>query len=72
MLGCVSVGRASWLRIDSSLGLLPEAVPSVSANIATRLLQLHLCVIYLFGGLAKARGAVVVGWHCDVVFDRKL
>ena len=37
--------------------LLPEAVPSVSANIATRLLQLHLCVIYLFGGLAKARGA---------------
>tara|TARA_R110002049_G_scaffold2750_7_gene22079 strand:- start:17350 stop:18864 length:1515 start_codon:yes stop_codon:yes gene_type:complete len=36
--------------------LLPEAVPSVSANIATRLLQVHLCVIYLFGGLAKARG----------------
>jgi hypothetical protein len=36
--------------------LLPEAVPSVTANIATRLLQLHLCVIYLFGGLAKARG----------------
>ncbi|MGI9474490.1 MAG: HTTM domain-containing protein [Rubripirellula sp.] len=36
--------------------LLPEAVPTVSANIATRLLQLHLCVIYLFGGLSKARG----------------
>lgn len=36
--------------------LFPEAVPTVSANIATRLLQLHLCVIYLFGGLAKARG----------------
>ncbi len=36
--------------------LLPQAVPSISANIATRLLQLHLCVIYLFGGLAKARG----------------
>ena len=36
--------------------LFPEATPSVSANIATRLLQLHLCVIYLFGGLAKARG----------------
>ena len=28
----------------------------VMANVATRLLQLHLCVIYLFGGLAKARG----------------
>ena len=36
--------------------LLPEAAPSVAANLATRLLQLHLCVIYLFGGLAKARG----------------
>ena len=36
--------------------LFPDSVPSVAANIATRLLQLHLCVIYLFGGLAKARG----------------
>ncbi len=34
----------------------PAAVPSVAANIATRLFQLHLCTIYLFGGLAKARG----------------
>lgn len=36
--------------------LLPANVPTVSANVATRLLQLHLCTIYLFGGLAKARG----------------
>mgnify|MGYP001825975287 CR=1 FL=1 len=36
--------------------LLPEATPSVAANIATRLLQIHLCVIYMFGGLSKARG----------------
>jgi len=36
--------------------LLPAAEPSVSANIATRLIQIHLCVIYLFGGLWKARG----------------
>ncbi|TWT74069.1 HTTM domain-containing protein [Allorhodopirellula solitaria] len=36
--------------------LLPADQPSVAINIATRLLQLHLCVIYLFGGLAKARG----------------
>lgn len=28
----------------------------VSNNIATRLIQLHLCVIYLFGGLSKMRG----------------
>ena len=36
--------------------LLPEASPSVAANVSTRLLQLHLCTIYLFGGLSKARG----------------
>lgn len=29
---------------------------TVSANVATRLLQCHLCIIYLFGGLAKVRG----------------
>ena len=28
----------------------------VMANVATRLMQVHLCVIYLFGALAKARG----------------
>jgi len=36
--------------------LLPAATPSVAANVGTRLFQIHLCVIYLFGGLAKARG----------------
>lgn len=36
--------------------LLPEAKATVSANIATRLLQVHLCLIYLFGGISKARG----------------
>ncbi len=36
--------------------LFPDDGPSVAANVATRLGQLHLCVIYLFGGLWKARG----------------
>lgn len=36
--------------------MLPPPAPSVAANVATRLLQIHLCMIYLFGGLAKARG----------------
>ncbi len=36
--------------------LFPNARPSVAANIATRLIQVHLCVVYLFGGLWKARG----------------
>ena len=30
--------------------------PSTSANIAIRLIQLHLCIIYLFSGLAKLEG----------------
>jgi hypothetical protein len=34
----------------------PEVAASVSGNIAIRLLQLHLCVVYLFGGLGKLRG----------------
>ncbi|EMI42401.1 HTTM domain-containing protein [Rhodopirellula sp. SWK7] len=56
----------AWLRRRFSAGsestskkfkwLFPSDAPSASANVATRLLQIHLCVIYLFGGLAKARG----------------
>lgn len=36
--------------------LWPLARPSIGNNIMTRLLQIHLCVIYLFGGLSKMRG----------------
>jgi hypothetical protein len=31
-------------------------VPAVGTNIAIRLLQVHICVIYLFGGIGKMRG----------------
>jgi hypothetical protein len=31
-------------------------VPTISTNIAIRLMQVHLCVIYLFSGLGKAMG----------------
>ena len=37
----------------------PAAAPvpaSVGANIATRLMQLHMCVIYLFAGISKLQG----------------
>ncbi|MFO1063146.1 MAG: HTTM domain-containing protein [Pirellulales bacterium] len=34
----------------------PSADPAISNNIATRLLQLHLCIVYLFGGISKMRG----------------
>jgi len=30
--------------------------PAIGTNIAIRLLQLHMCVIYLFGGIGKMRG----------------
>ena len=31
--------------------------PSVAANVAIRLIQVHLCIVYLFSGIAKAQGA---------------
>jgi hypothetical protein len=37
-------------------GKLSPVAATVSANVATRLIQLHMCVIYLFGGIAKMRG----------------
>ncbi len=53
----------AWLRQRgnqqrTSLGkwLFPDASPSVANTIAMRLIQVHLCVIYLFGGLGKLRG----------------
>ncbi|QDT02775.1 hypothetical protein K227x_11530 [Rubripirellula lacrimiformis] len=61
----------SWLSVDAWIRrrfadrittsprlawMFPAATASIAVNVATRLLQLHLCVIYLFGGLAKARG----------------
>jgi len=33
-----------------------EPARSISANVAIRLMQLHLCVIYLFSGVAKLEG----------------
>jgi len=35
----------------------PAPLPSVSANVALRLLQVHFCVIYLVAGLSKLQGA---------------
>jgi len=33
-----------------------EVASSISANVAIRLIQLHMCVIYMFGGISKMRG----------------
>lgn len=41
--------------------------PTVSANVAVRLIQVHLCIIYLCAGVAKFMGAMwwdhTVMWH---------
>lgn len=47
---------AKWFGGRSNPIWFPAAKPSANNTIATRLLQLHLCVIYLFGGLSKMRG----------------
>jgi hypothetical protein len=44
-----------WLR--SRKGQTEIARSSISANIALRLMQVHLCVVYLFAGLGKLQGA---------------
>lgn len=43
-----------WLAIRR--GDLTPPIPRASTNIAMRLIQLHMCVIYLFGGIGKMRG----------------
>ncbi|MEM1305670.1 MAG: hypothetical protein AAGG46_12275, partial [Planctomycetota bacterium] len=35
---------------------LAEPPPSIGANLAVRLIQVHLCIVYLFGGLGKVQG----------------
>jgi hypothetical protein len=57
----------SWYRILSGYSAVRQAVGSASGpeyaplaswnnTVATRLIQIHLCIIYLFGGLGKLRG----------------
>ena len=47
----------AWLRRrrgqDGGAG---GVIPKTSTNVALRLLQIHMAIIYLFGGLGKARG----------------
>lgn len=60
-------------NFDWSNWLFPPAAPSIANNVATRLVQLHLCVIYLFGGLSKMRGEMWFDgsalWYTAVNFE---
>ena len=55
----VAIGPSgAVLSLDRRLGFATSGdEPSVAANIALRLLQLHLCVVYFFSGIAKLLGA---------------
>lgn len=37
-------------------GPLPPAAPSVGANLGVRMIQVHMCIVYLFAGLGKLTG----------------
>lgn len=62
-LGMLLVGLAvgpAAARLSIDRLLAPDAAaarPSVLANIALRLIQIHLCVVYLFSGCGKLLGA---------------
>ncbi len=45
-----------WLAKRKAGGELPRPAATTSGNIAIRLIQVHMCVIYLFGGISKMRG----------------
>ncbi|MEZ6093701.1 MAG: HTTM domain-containing protein [Pirellulaceae bacterium] len=43
----------NWLRKRQGRGAIP---PSIMANIAIRLIQIHLCIVYFFAGVGKLQG----------------
>jgi hypothetical protein len=53
-----SLGR--WLARRSS-GIAATSEPRVSTNIALRLIQLHMCVIYMYAGMSKLQG--ITWWN---------
>jgi hypothetical protein len=62
--GAYSLDRkiAAWRRGRN----LPPEAPSTAANVATRLIQLHMCIIYFFAGLGKLQGDT--WWHGDALW----
>ncbi len=53
--------------------LFPSAAPSSMVTVATRLIQIHLCIVYLFGGIAKLRGEMwwdgTAMWFSAVAYE---
>jgi hypothetical protein len=62
LIGLVVGPSGSCLSLDRLLGgagqgRAGEAAPSVRANVALRMIQVHLCVVYFFSGAGKLLGA---------------
>lgn len=45
-----------WRRRRKSSVPLPPPRPRIGTNLAIRLIQVHMCVVYLFAGIGKMRG----------------
>ena len=45
-----------WLMVRRLARPRMRPAPSVSANLAQRLIQVHMCVIYFFAGISKLQG----------------
>ena len=45
-----------WVYVLRSKGQAPPPAASISANLAQRLIQVHMCVIYFFAGISKLQG----------------
>ncbi|MCA9119747.1 MAG: HTTM domain-containing protein [Planctomycetaceae bacterium] len=45
-----------WLARRKSAKDLPRPAATTNGNISMRLIQVHMCIIYLFGGISKLRG----------------
>ncbi|MES1213298.1 MAG: HTTM domain-containing protein [Singulisphaera sp.] len=64
MLGpCGQRYSVDSLLAEHNAGSSSDVVPSISANLAIRLIQVHMCVIYFFAGQSKLIG--VTWWRGD-------
>lgn len=67
MLGpCGARYSVDRLLADRDEAAAPPVIPSVSANLAIRLIQVHMCVIYFFAGLSKLQGET--WWRGDALW----
>jgi len=57
LIGLVVGPSGGRLSLDARFGGAGQGGPSVRANLALRIIQVHLCVVYFFSGCGKLFGA---------------